>query len=1446
MTRPSKDLANLSLAEKRELLAQLLEKKSSERSSGIRSLPVVRPMVEDRFEPFLLTPMQQAYWIGRGDLFELGGVGAHYYFEFETARLDVERLTLAWQRLIDRHDMLRAVILPDGRQRVLRDVPAYRIEFSDLSDKPDQVVAEHIGSVRRRMSCQVFPVDRWPLFEISVARLQGERTRLFVSLDLLIVDLRSAQILVEEWFQFYGNPEATLRPMDISFRDYLVAEQTLQTSDVYQRSKEYWFSRLPTLPPAPSLPLAKMPGAVSPPRFTRRIAGLDPVRWSQFKRHAGQLGLTPASALLAAFAEVMTTWSKSPRFCLNMTLFNRLPIHPQVEHLVGEFTSVNILEVDNSNRAPFHVFAERLHTQLCRDLDYRYFHGVNVLRELARTQRETSKAVMPVVFTCDLAHDVKSISETHSWLLPGEIVYGISQTPQVFLDHQVFEQAGALLMNWDAVDELFPQGLLDDMFDANVRLLERLADDENSWHQRAHSLIPPPRLEQRAIVNSTDTAIAEETLHALFAAQAPRRSDSLAVIAAGRRLTYQEIFDLAGEIGRHLQKQGVRPETLVAVVLERGWEEIVAVLGILMSGAAYLPIDPALPQERRWYLLENGAVEWVLTQSHLAERLGWPQGVRRLCIDRVEESGVSEALPPSIDAALATARAGASRADCPPREGDSASGSERRGSLTPNFAAQPDDLAYVIYTSGSTGLPKGVMIEHRAAVNTIEDINRRFDVNPSDRVLVLSGLGFDLSVYDIFGMLAAGGTIVLPDPARWRDPAHWLELIEREHVTIWDSVPALMEMFMEHIAGLGSIRSDLRLVLLSGDWIPVGLPDRIKSRFPGVRVIGLGGATEASIWSILYPIHDVDPDWKSIPYGKPMANQQWHVLDGSLEPAPIWVPGDLYIAGRGLARGYWRDPDKTQAAFIIHPRTGERLYRTGDKGRYLPDGNIEFLGRDDFQVKIRGHRIELGEIEATLQQHPSVRASIVLAVGDTSTQKRLAAFVVAKDRQGSSSGNGSNSTIDRLLWDDAAPPEGILIDPKERLEFKLKKPSLRQNDKGKTWFHLERPQLDEEFLKAYNLRKSYREFQPEPIPFQQFSRFLSCLYQIEVDGAGLSRSRYGSAGGLYPVQVYLSIKPGRVEGMSAGIYYYHPNEHFLVCLSPDAELDRHTHVPTNLKLFDESAFSLFLVGRMSAIRPLYGDRSRDFSMLEAGLMTQLLEESAPASHIGLCQIGMLDFHRIRHLFELEESDLLLHSLAGGRIDPMQARSARAEETSQSALPASVRTSNGEDALISDVRRFLQDKLPAPMVPSTFVLLPQLPLSSNGKVDRKALADAARTLLPSSAAPIPPRNDLERALAAIVQEVLQVDNVSIQDNFFDLGANSLQMVHMHNRLQALLGREISAVELFKYPTIGTLVKHLGDAPEKPAASPSHDRAEARKEALRQRRQIRTARQDPAGE
>ena len=434
--------------------------------------------------------------------------------------------------------------------------------------------------------------------------------------------------------------------------------------------------------------------------------------------------------------------------------------------------------------------------------------------------------------------------------------------------------------------------------------------------------------------------------------------DKEALVTCSRRMTYREIKEEAFYISGQLKSMGIKKEETVAVFMEKGWEQVVAVYGILFAGAAYLPIDIHNPRERVEKILRDSGTRIILVQNQAYDQdTEWLHEW-----DCISVSGL--------------------KTDSEYKAQENKAG----------------DLAYVIYTSGTTGMPKGVMITHHNAVNTILDINARYQITEQDTAFGISNLHFDLSVYDVFGVLGAGGKLVLPDPEYGKDPAHWIHWLNHENITVWNSVPAFVEMLAEYEEYQRQVTSQsLRLVMMSGDWVPVSLPGRIRNLFQNVEIVALGGATEGSIWSNHFKIPEIVPeDWKSIPYGKPLANQKYYVLDQNMEDCPDWVPGTLYIAGDGVAQGYLNDNEKTEEKFVVLDRTGERLYCTGDMGRYWNEGNIEFLGRLDNQVKINGYRVELGEIEAALRRIQGITEAFVFFKRDNAIEDICAVLVEEK------------------------------------------------------------------------------------------------------------------------------------------------------------------------------------------------------------------------------------------------------------------------------------------------------------------------------------------------------------------------------------------------------------------------------------------------------------------
>ncbi|HED33651.1 MAG TPA: amino acid adenylation domain-containing protein [Gammaproteobacteria bacterium] len=451
----------------------------------------------------------------------------------------------------------------------------------------------------------------------------------------------------------------------------------------------------------------------------------------------------------------------------------------------------------------------------------------------------------------------------------------------------------------------------------------------------------------------------DKCLHQLFEQQVEQHADNTAVIFESESLTYRELNKRSNQLAHYLVEKGAGPGKLIAISLKRGINMVTGLMAVSKSGAAYVPLDPGYPDDRLVFMLEDTQAPILLTESSLLE--GFPAHEAETILIDEQWPQISTCNHENVDAPVSA-----------------------------------KDLAYVIYTSGSTGRPKGAILNHQGRVNNFCDFNRRYNIGAGDRLLGLASISFDMSVYDVFGTLGCGGCLVVADSTSTQGAANWSRLMLKHGITVWHSVPALMEMLIDYVEEKPEVSPDkLRLVLLGGDWIPVALPDRIKALVETVQVVSMGGATECSMDSTIYDINEASSDWKSIPYGFPMANQLTYVLDANLQPVPVGVAGELHLGGVGVGEGYLNREDLTAEKFIANPfRAGERIYKTGDLARFTEDGNLELLGRIDFQVKIRGFRVELGEIESSLRQHPAVKECVILAKQDSSKMKRLVAYVL--------------------------------------------------------------------------------------------------------------------------------------------------------------------------------------------------------------------------------------------------------------------------------------------------------------------------------------------------------------------------------------------------------------------------------------------------------------------
>ncbi|MCF7806667.1 MAG: amino acid adenylation domain-containing protein, partial [Simkaniaceae bacterium] len=887
-----------------------------------------------------MTDIQRAYLLGRTDAFSLGGIYSHIYSENEIEHLDIERLEQALNHLIARHDMLRAVILEDGTQHVLEKVPYYHIKLNH----------NDYLCVRKSMTKTARDHGQWPLFEVQCTQLNTSKTVVHFYFDLLIADGTGLEVIFDELSSYYRRQSFFQPELTVQYRDCILALD--KETEALKRAKAYWFQRIDQLPEAPELPTATFQDD-NTPEFVRRFGRLEPNEWKSFQKRASSMGITVAALLMTLYGEVLKTWSKSPHFTLNVMFFNRPPLHPDIDRIVANFSTTLLLEMNLSGQRTLEEKAHCIQEQLLKDLEHSSFNGIKVLNELNRRRNGSKAAAMPVVFACAL--NLRPPQEEREpslfkWYGRG-VSYNQLETPQVWVDHQVFEDDdGSLSFYWDVRDGYFPEGMIGAMFETYQTLLKTVAHCASI----PESLVPKRDLEIVEKANATGSHPVEDYLHIDFFQCAQSRPQNIALITSNETISYGELAHTALFLSKQLKELAIQPNQCIAIIMDKGWEQVAAALAIHACGAAYIPIDAALPQQRIEQILSISQCKGAVIQKGFQLNLS----VRTFLLENVV-MGSDFAIPTPIQ--------------------------------------QPNDLAYVIFTSGSTGIPKGVMIEHRAAKNTIKSMGSKYQISEKDRSIALASLSFDLSVFDIFAPLSYGGSLFIPTDDEVKNPSAWIDAIGNHQITIWNSAPALMQVLIDYLELSPLCNESLRLILMSGDWIPTALPHRI-SRFFKAQVISLGGATEASIWSNDYPIETVDPSWVSIPYGKPLPNQQMMVLDENLKPKPLFTPGMIYIGGEGLARGYLGDDQKTKEAFVFDPKSGKRLYRTGDLGRLHPDGNIEFLGREDLQVKVQGYRIELEEIEAAIASLDPIDGVVVRITGDKNEAKRIVAFYKSEQK----------------------------------------------------------------------------------------------------------------------------------------------------------------------------------------------------------------------------------------------------------------------------------------------------------------------------------------------------------------------------------------------------------------------------------------------------------------
>jgi surfactin family lipopeptide synthetase A len=887
--------------------------------------------------------------------------------------LDVSALERSFTEIIRRHEAWRTTFpVVDGQPVQKVGAPfAISLPLIDLRHLP---LPEREGEAMRLAAAdarQPFDLAKGPLLRAKLVRLEDEEYRLFVTLHHLIFDGFSGYRvflpeLVAGYDAFSQGKPSPLSALPYQFADYALWQKEWEGGDALTRQMDYWKGQLAGNLPSLQLPISRSRAAMQSFRGAMRTLGLSAGLSDALRQLSKQEGSTLYMTLLAAFNVLLQRYSAQDEILIGSNTAGRN--HAGSEKLLGYFLNTIVLRTDCSGNPTFRQVLDRVRRTTLDALSNDEAPLDQLVAELHPQRDVKRNPLFQVLFSLE---PPVTIAEPGWDITCIDVETG---TTKFELCLVLDDRHEGLLCRFIYNTDLFEADAIERMAGHWQTLLESIVADPGQEISKLPLLTSAER--HTILVEWNDTAKPDQPrpIHELFEAQAEKTPGALAVSCGANRLTFQELNQRADRLADHLRTLGVGSDVAVALCVERSVEMIVGILGALKAGGAYVPLDPTYPRERIEFMIADCGAKVLLTKSDVAAGqfpASGALGVRTVFLD----SGDWQVSGLAIE--------------------------------RPKIPADLDDLAYIIYTSGSTGGPKGVQITHR---NLAHSNAARLDYyrEPVGSFLLLSSYAFDSSVAGIFHALTSGGTLVIPPP----DDFHWApeelaSLIAENQVSHVLTFPSLYGDLLQRADAIKM--ASLRCVIVAGEACPRQLVDSHYRILPQAALFNEYGPTEATVWSSVYQCEPGEAG-STVPIGRPIANTRLYVLDRNLQPVPSGIPGELYIGGKGMARGYMNRPELTAANFIANPflanpvasESARKLYRTGDLVRYLADGNVEFLGRVDQQVKIRGLRIELGEIETALTAYPEIREAVVVTERNGSGEPKLVAFVTAHSEHSTS------------------------------------------------------------------------------------------------------------------------------------------------------------------------------------------------------------------------------------------------------------------------------------------------------------------------------------------------------------------------------------------------------------------------------------------------------------
>ena len=888
-----------------------------------RNKKVSRRKRKDIYAPFQMKDMQKAYLIGRDQNMELGGEPTHAYCEIICDDYDHKRFCEAVQKLIDRFEILRYKFNEDGTQQLVSGRVSLNIPVNDICQLNSAQQEKYLARKREEVFEHKFDISVPPLIYFEVTLTDDKKAVIHFCHDGLVVDGWSHEIMVRVLDDLYCGIE--LPELKASYREYCDYLNDLKNTEKYKKDREYWLKWSENMPDNPEMNLLKKPEKITNVRTRQVIRSIEGRIYDKLKEYAKTNGISPFSVLMTIYGRAVARCCIEQCFLLNIPMAKRPPIADDIWDMIGECSGFMLFDFDNRADEPFIEAAKRNHAKLVELLDHDSYSGVDFAGELQ--QRFKGRIVAPMVFTSTI--DVPHI---HTDKL--KKVYSKTHTSQVWIDAVLMHSDENIILIMDCVDEIIPDETGEFIADAFCSMLKLMDDDKDklsaltslSLNDRSQKVIDS--------INDTEKKTEGKTVGALLMDTFRKKKSEAAVVDENGECTYKELYRFSNSIAASIKDVSGN----VGVFMNRGIHAIAAEVGCVLGGHPFMPIEIDMVPREIEACIRNAGIEVVISDRRNSEKLEKAFNGRIII--------ASEAAAEVTD-------------------------------IDHYSVSSPDDVVYIINTSGTTGIPKSICIRNEGLAECLIETNRRFGIDENDCAISVTNFCHDMSMFDIFGMLVAGGRIAVTSPDKQKDPKHWMQLIEKGKVTIWNSVPALLEMFFEYGFDISlSSASDIRLVFSGGDWVRPSLAEKAMKEFKGSRFVSVGGPSETTLWNICHEVTEKDIQNGVIPYGTPFPNTRYYILNSNMEICPLRTEGTMYVEGIGVAKEYIGSPDETKKKFITWQ--GKRIYNTGDRGYYREDGTIIFSGRNDFQVKINGKRIELTGISRVIESYYGVNSAVAV------------------------------------------------------------------------------------------------------------------------------------------------------------------------------------------------------------------------------------------------------------------------------------------------------------------------------------------------------------------------------------------------------------------------------------------------------------------------------------